>query len=97
MFAFLFDSRDLGPLSALTFVFGIAYGASMPLYALVTREYFGEQARWARPSARCSSSRVSGCGLGSYGGGFLYHMPSAPMRGCSWPPAQSAPWRLFWA
>ena len=43
VFPFLFV-RDLGPLSALTFVFGIAYGASMPLYALVTREYFGEQA-----------------------------------------------------
>jgi MFS family permease len=70
VFAFLFV-RDLGPLSALTFVFGIAYGASMPLYALVTREYFGEQALGAAFGAVFFISCI-GMGLGSYGGGFLY-------------------------
>jgi predicted MFS family arabinose efflux permease len=70
VFAFLFV-RDLGPLSALTFVFGIAYGASMPLYALVTREYFGEQALGTAFGAVFFISCI-GMGLGSYGGGFLY-------------------------
>jgi predicted MFS family arabinose efflux permease len=70
VFAFLFV-RDLGPLSALTFVFGIAYGASMPLYALVTREYFGEQALGMAFGAVFFISCI-GMGLGSYGGGFLY-------------------------
>ena len=70
VFAFLFV-RDLGPLSALTFVFGIAYGASMPLYALVTREYFGEEALGTAFGAVFFISCI-GMGLGSYGGGFLY-------------------------
>jgi predicted MFS family arabinose efflux permease len=70
LFAFLFV-RDLGPLSALTFVFGIAYGASMPLYALVTREYFGEEALGTAFGAVFFISCI-GMGLGSYGGGFLY-------------------------
>ena len=70
VFTFLFV-RDLGPLSALTFVFGIAYGASMPLYALVTREYFGEQALGTAFGAVFFISCI-GMGLGSYGGGFLY-------------------------
>jgi len=70
VFAFLFV-RDLGPLSALTFVFGVAYGASMPLYALVTREYFGEQALGTAFGAVFFISCI-GMGLGSFGGGFLY-------------------------
>ena len=70
VFAFLFV-RDLGPLSVLTFVFGVAYGASMPLYALVTREYFGEQALGTAFGAVFFISCI-GMGLGSFGGGFLY-------------------------
>jgi predicted MFS family arabinose efflux permease len=70
VFAFLFV-RDLGPLSALTFVFGVAYGASMPLYALVTREYFGEQALGTAFGAVFFISCI-GMGLGSFGGGVLY-------------------------
>src|SRR5262249_30703003 len=34
--------RDLGVLYALSAVFGLAYGGVMPIYALVTRDYFGE-------------------------------------------------------
>ena len=33
--------REVGPFYALAIVFGVAYGGVMPLYALVTREYFG--------------------------------------------------------
>src|SRR6266850_2307912 len=42
IFGYLF-ARDLGSFVALALLFGTAYGAVMPLYALVTREYFGER------------------------------------------------------
>src|SRR5439155_695840 len=42
IFGYLF-ARDLGSFVALALVFGTAYGGVMPLYALVTREYFGER------------------------------------------------------
>ena len=54
-------ARDLGALYGLGLAFGVAYGGVMPLYALVTREYFGEKIM-GTPTAWCSSSRVSGWG-----------------------------------
>jgi MFS family permease len=70
IFAFLFV-RDLGGLSTLGFVFGIAYGGSMPLYALVVREYFGERALGTAYGAVFFISCI-GMGLGSSAGGVIY-------------------------
>src|SRR5439155_1445074 len=42
VFAYLF-TREAGSFYAAAVVFGVAYGGVMPLYALVTREYFGEK------------------------------------------------------
>jgi hypothetical protein len=36
-------SDRLGEFYALAVVFGTAYGGVMPLYAVLTREYFGQQ------------------------------------------------------
>jgi MFS family permease len=63
--------RDVGALSALSFVFGIAYGGSMPLYALVVREYFGERVLGTAYGAVFFISCI-GMGLGSYAGGAIY-------------------------
>ena len=62
---------DLAGLSALGFVFGIAYGGSMPLYALVVREYFGEQVLGTAYGAVFFISCI-GMGLGSYAGGVIH-------------------------
>jgi MFS family permease len=70
IFAFLFV-RDLGGLSTLGFMFGIAYGGSMPLYALVVREYFGERALGTAYGAVFFISCI-GMGLGSYAGGAIH-------------------------
>jgi MFS family permease len=62
---------DFTGLTALGFVFGIAYGGSMPLYALVVREYFGEQALGTAYGAVFFISCI-GMGLGSYAGGVIH-------------------------
>ncbi len=63
--------RDIGPFYALAVVFGVAYGGVMPLYALVTREYFGEKVMGAAYGAVFLISTL-GMGLGSFAGGVLY-------------------------
>lgn len=63
--------RDLAGLSALSFVFGIAYGGSMPLYALVVREYFGERVLGTAYGTVFFISCI-GMGLGSYAGGAIF-------------------------
>ena len=63
--------RDVGLFYALSIVFGIAYGGVMPLYALVTREYFGERVMGAAYGAVFLVSTL-GMGIGSYAGGWLY-------------------------
>ena len=63
--------RELGPFYALAVVFGVAYGGVMPLYALVTREYFGEKVMGAAYGAVFLISTL-GMGLGSFAGGVLY-------------------------
>jgi predicted MFS family arabinose efflux permease len=70
IFAFLVVG-DLAGLSALGFVFGIAYGGSMPLYALVVREYFGERVLGTAYGAVFFISCI-GMGLGSYVGGVIH-------------------------
>jgi MFS family permease len=63
--------RDVGLFYLLAVVFGVAYGGVMPLYALVTRESFGDKVMGAAYGAVFLVSTL-GMGLGSYGGGVLY-------------------------
>ena len=42
IFLYLFATSE-GALWGLSLAFGVAYGGAMPLYAVVTREYFGER------------------------------------------------------
>src|SRR6058998_881788 len=70
IFGYLF-ARDLGSFVALALVFGTAYGGVMPLYALVTREYFGEKVMGSAYGAVFLISTL-GMGLGSFAGGVFY-------------------------
>jgi predicted MFS family arabinose efflux permease len=55
----------------LALVFGVAYGGVMPLYALLTREYFGEKVMGTAYGGVFLVSTL-GMGLGSFAGGWLY-------------------------
>jgi MFS family permease len=70
IFGYLF-ARDLGAFVLLALVFGTAYGGVMPLYALVTREYFGEKVMGSAYGAVFLISTL-GMGLGSFAGGLIY-------------------------
>ena len=63
--------REVAPFYALALVFGLAYGGVMPLYALVTRECFGERVMGAAYGGVFLVSTL-GMGLGSFAGGVLY-------------------------
>src|SRR5438445_9660906 len=62
--------REVGLFYLLAIVFGVAYGGVMPLYALVTREYFGEKVMGAAYGGVFLVSTL-GMGLGSFAGGVL--------------------------
>jgi MFS family permease len=64
-------AREVSLFYALAIVFGMSYGGVMPLYALVTREYFGEKVMGAAYGAVFLISTL-GMGIGSYAGGVLY-------------------------
>ena len=70
VFSYLF-TRDAGGFYAAAAVFGVAYGGVMPLYALVTREYFGEKVMGTAYGAVFLISTL-GMGLGSYAGGLIH-------------------------
>ena len=70
IFGYLF-ARDLGAFVGLALVFGAAYGGVMPLYALVTREYFGEKVMGTAYGAVFLISTL-GMGVGSFAGGAIY-------------------------
>lgn len=70
IFSYLF-TRDAWGFYAVAVVFGIAYGGVMPLYALVTREYFGERVMGTAYGAVFLVSTL-GMGLGSWAGGFIH-------------------------
>jgi MFS family permease len=70
VFLYLF-ARDAGSFYALALVFGVAYGGVMPLYAIVTREYFGERIMGTAYGAVFLISTL-GMGLGSFAGGAIY-------------------------
>jgi MFS family permease len=63
--------RDTTSFYVLGLVFGVAYGGVMPLYALLTREYFGQRAMGGAYGAIYMLQAI-GMGLGTYGGGWLY-------------------------
>jgi MFS family permease len=64
-------ARELWTFYALALVFGIAYGGVMPLYALVTREFFGEKVMGTAYGAVFLISSL-GMGVGSLAGGVIY-------------------------
>jgi MFS family permease len=64
-------TRDAMAFYALAVVFGISYGGVMPLYALVTREYFGEKVMGTAYGAVFLVSTL-GMGLGSWAGGWIH-------------------------
>jgi MFS family permease len=72
IFLYLF-ATSTGSLSTLSLGFGVAYGGAMPLYALVTREYFGERVMGTAYGAVFFISCI-GMGLGSYAGGAIHDL-----------------------
>ena len=60
-----------GPLFGTALLFGVAYGGAMPVYALVTREFFGERVIGTTFGGIFFISCI-GMGLGSYGGGAIF-------------------------
>ncbi len=70
VFAYVF-THDAGGFYAAAIVFGVAYGGVMPLYALVTREYFGEKVMGTAYGAVFLVSTL-GMGLGSWAGGLIH-------------------------
>jgi len=64
-------AHDAGAFYLLALVFGVAYGGVMPLYALVTREYFGEKVMGSAYGAVFLISTL-GMGLGSFAGGWIF-------------------------
>jgi len=72
IFLYLFAS-GAGALYAVSLVFGVAYGGAMPLYALVTRDCFGERVLGTAYGAVFFISCI-GMGLGSYAGGAIYDL-----------------------
>ena len=70
IFVYLFISSLTG-FYGLVIVFGVAYGGVMPMYALLTREYFGARAMGTAYGAIFMLQAI-GMGLGAYGGGWFY-------------------------
>ena len=60
-----------GALYAVSLVFGVAYGGAIPLYALITRDYFGEKVMGTAYGAVFFISCI-GMGAGSYAGGAIH-------------------------
>ena len=72
IFLYVF-ARDATTLYALAMVFGVAYGSVMPLYAVVTREYFGARAMGTAYGGVFFISCI-GMGIGSYAGGIIHDL-----------------------
>jgi MFS family permease len=66
-------ANGAGALWALSLAFGVAYGGVMPLYAVVTREYFGEAAMGTAYGWVFFISCI-GMGLGSFAGGAIHDL-----------------------
>ncbi len=70
VFSYLW-ARDTASFYVVGVIFGVAYGGVMPLYAIVTREYFGEKVMGSAYGAVFLVSTI-GMGLGSFAGGAIY-------------------------
>jgi MFS family permease len=70
VFLYLF-ARDAMAFYVLAAVFGLAYGGVMPLYALVTRDSFGDKVMGTAYGGVFFVSTL-GMGLGSFAGGWVY-------------------------
>lgn len=70
IFLYVF-ANSAGAFYGLAAVFGVTYGGVMPLYALLTREYFGERVMGTAYGGVFLVSTL-GMGLGSFAGGWIY-------------------------
>jgi MFS family permease len=70
VFLYLF-AHSTGSFYGLALFFGVVYGGVMPLYALLTREYFGEKVMGTAYGGVFFISTL-GMGLGSFAGGWVY-------------------------
>jgi MFS family permease len=64
-------TRDLASFYSLALMFGFSYGAVMPLYAILVREYFGARIMGTMFGAVNMASTL-GMALGPWAGGWLY-------------------------
>ena len=64
-------TRDLPSFYALSLMFGFSYGAVMPLYAILVREYFGARIMGTMFGAVNMASTL-GMALGPWAGGRVY-------------------------
>ena len=64
-------TRDLASFYGLALMFGFSYGAVMPLYAILVREYFGARIMGTMFGAVNMASTL-GMALGPWAGGWLY-------------------------
>ena len=64
-------TRDLASFYALALIFGFSYGAVMPLYAILVREYFGARIMGTMFGAVNVASTL-GMAIGPWTGGWLY-------------------------
>jgi MFS family permease len=71
MIVLFLSAGDLASFYGLALVFGMAYGGVMPLYALLTREYFGERVMGTAYGGVFFISSI-GMGVGSYAGGYIF-------------------------
>jgi predicted MFS family arabinose efflux permease len=70
IFLYLFTGSAAG-FYGLAILFGASYGGVMPMYALLTREYFGARAMGTAYGAIFMLQAI-GMGLGAYAGGWFY-------------------------
>jgi MFS family permease len=64
-------TRDLASFYGLALMFGFSYGAVMPLYAILVREYFGARIMGTMFGA-VNMAATLGMALGPWAGGRLY-------------------------
>jgi MFS family permease len=64
-------TRDLASFYGLALIFGFSYGAVMPLYAILVREYFGARIMGTMFGAVNMASTL-GMAIGPWSGGWLY-------------------------
>jgi MFS family permease len=64
-------ARELGEFYAIAAIFGLAYGGVMPLYAVLARDYFGQQIMGSVFGAATMLSSL-GMAIGPLAGGWVF-------------------------